>query len=559
MRVACLGGGPGGLFLALLLRRIGDHQVDVFDRVPEDATYGFGVVLSRMSVARLRSAAKEVMDDVLSQGVRWQSVQTRFRGAVAQSSGHDFCAVERRAMLRVLRNHAASAGVRISHSCRRDHTDLLSGYDIVVAADGAGSATRTQLANYFRPTIKVGSTRYVWFGADRPFACMTFLLADGGHGLLGAHVYPYSPMRSTFLVEAPAQVWRESGFTADDLLAPGRTDERLLSYCQEVFADDLDGATLIGNGSRLLSFGEVRNERWSAPRVVLLGDAAHTAHFSVGSGTSMAMEDAAELASCLSRFIDTEEAFRAYEAARRPVVSDIQLAAWASSQYWEQLHSEAERDVDEILLRLLTRTGQTDLDLLRRIDPALPVRTAPPSGKNDWGEMSLAMPLSQCAQRSLDAPIAVLVRAHEIDEIRSCPSSNPQWSAVALVLDCNQEGTQAVSEAAARLSELRTLLRGISMGVFYLAHATGLPQVVIERVSAFAAALCKLVQLDFVSIGCIDALSTSRTMQMRLCEFVRSELGLTSIYACLPAQDNHGRTHVAAARADGVWLLQGLS
>src|SRR5882724_1151104 len=126
MRVACVGGGPGGLFLALLLRRMAHCAVDVFDRAPQDATYGFGVVLSRLSAARLRSVAKDVMDDILSHGVRWQSVEARFRGAVAKSSGHDFGAVERRAMLRVLRTHAANAGVRISHSCGVDSTELLS-------------------------------------------------------------------------------------------------------------------------------------------------------------------------------------------------------------------------------------------------------------------------------------------------------------------------------------------------------------------------------------------------------------------------------------------------
>src|SRR5262249_52107322 len=178
------------------------------------------------------------------------------------------------------------------------------------------------------------------------------------------------------------QVWRDAGFTADDTQPPGWTDERLLRYCQNVFASDLEGAALIGNGSRLLSFADISNERWSAPPVVLLGDAAHTAHFSVGSGTSMAMEDAAELASCLSRFANIDEAFRAYEAARRPVVSVIQLAAWASRQFWEQLKHEAHRDIDEILLRLLTRTGQTDVDLLRRIDPGLSRSTPDRSQRN---------------------------------------------------------------------------------------------------------------------------------------------------------------------------------
>jgi hypothetical protein len=272
----------------------------------------------------------------------------------------------------------------------------------------------------------------------------------------------------------------------------------------------------------------------------------------------MAMEDAAELAGCLSRFANIDEAFRAYEAARRPVVSDIQLAAWASRQFWEQLNNEAHRDIDEILLRLLTRTGQTDIDLLRRIDPTLPTMAPRPSATNRCRQMSVAAPLSQCAELSCETPVAALVQPQDIDELGTRPAQDTQWSAVALVVDCNRDGLQGVSETAAHLTRLRTFIRGISMGVFHLAHTTELPQVAAARVSAFAAALCKLVQLDFVSIGCTDRMAASRAMQMRLCEFVRSELGLTSVYACLPAQASHGRTHVEAARADRIWLIQGL-
>jgi 2-polyprenyl-6-methoxyphenol hydroxylase-like FAD-dependent oxidoreductase len=558
MRIACIGGGPGGLFLALLLRRMGHHTVDVFDRTHEDATYGFGVVLSRLSVARLRSVAKDVMDDILRRGVRWQSVEARFRGAVARSSGHDFGAVERRAMLRVLKSHAVVAGARVLQPCRVDSTQLLNDYDIVVAADGAGSGTRTQLADSFRPTVTHGTSQYVWFGANRPFSCMTFLLADGGHGLLGAHVYPYSATQSTFLVEAPERVWRSAGIAADDAGAAGRTDEGLLRYCQDVFARDLDGAALIGNGSRLLDFAGIRNERWSAGRVVMLGDAAHTAHFSVGSGTSMAMEDAAELASSLSRIENVEAALGAYEAARRPVVSDIQLAAWASRQFWEQLNNEAHRDIGAILLRLLTRTGQTDLDLLRRIDPGLSSRDPCLSSASQSAEPGCAVPLSECAQLSPEMPFAVLVHPHEVDliGIQQGPPQGRGWTEVALVVDCDTDDARAVSEAAAQLTKLRAFVRGVAVGIFHLVRGGELPQVAAGRVHAFAAALCSLVPMDFISIGCTDHKVASRTMQMSLCEFVRTHLGLTSIYACLPVHAGYARTHVEAARADRIWLLR---
>jgi anthraniloyl-CoA monooxygenase len=557
MRVACVGGGPGGLFLALLLGRDGRHVVDVFDRDNEDATYGFGVVFSRMSVARLRFVARDVVDEILSHGVYWHSLEVRAWGAVAKSSGHGFGAVERQAMLRVLRRHAVGAGVRIFQSRSVEATDLLNTYDIVVAADGAGSTTRRRMAEYFRPTVTYGATRYAWFGADRPFECMTFLLADGGHGLMGAHVYPYSRTASTFLVEASEQVWRNAGFIADGPRPPGWTDENALNYCQKIFSSYLGVATLIGNGSRWLRFAEVRNEHWSAPRVVLLGDAAHTAHFSVGSGTSMAMEDAVELAKCLSRFTVIDEAFRAYEAARRPVTAGIQMAAWASSQFWERLDNEAGRDVDEIMLRLLTRTGQTDIELLSRIDPTLPTVTHRPSSKLFEDGNVVAVPLTSCVCHTRGRPVAVLVQPHEIEQLDKTHPPEPQWTSVALVVDWNKDGIQAVNQTAACLAKLRLRSGGIPTGVFFLAQNVKSPEMACRHLATWTAALRKLARLDFVSIGCRDSMPASRTMQMMLCEFVRSELGLTTIYACLPGHLSHGRTHVKAARADKIWLIQG--
>jgi 2-polyprenyl-6-methoxyphenol hydroxylase-like FAD-dependent oxidoreductase len=290
-----------------------------------------------MSIARLRAFAPDVIDEIMSHGVRWESVQVRAAGGVARSHGHAFAAVGRKEMLRVLRKHALDARVQIFQPWRVASASALRGYDVVVAADGAQSCIRQGMADHFEPSVRCGSSRYAWFGATRAFECMTFLFAEGPHGPMGAHVYPYSDTASTFLVEAPEHVWRDAGFAEDDPRPPGWSDERLLNYCQAVFASELGDGSLVANGSRLLRFPEVRNQRWSAPGVVLLGDAAHTAHFSVGSGTSMAMEDAAELASCLSRFARLPDAFRAYEAARRPVAASVQATAWASSQFWERL------------------------------------------------------------------------------------------------------------------------------------------------------------------------------------------------------------------------------
>ena len=557
MRIACVGGGPGGLLFALLLARTSRHSVTVFDRDPTDATYGFGVVLSRMSSARLRAFAPDVIDEILSHGVRWDSVEVRAGGDVARSHGHAFAAVGRKEMLSVLRKHALAARVRIFQPWSIASASALSGYDVVVAADGAGSWIRQGMADQFEPSVRCGSSRYAWFGATRAFECMTFLFAEGPHGPMGAHVYPYSNAGSTFLVEAPESVWRNADLSEDDSHPPGWTDEQVLNYCQAVFASELGDASLVGNGSRLLRFPEVRNQRWSAPGVVLLGDAAHTAHFSVGSGTSMAMEDAAELANCLSRFARLPDAFRAYEAARRPVAENVQAAAWASSQLWERLEREAGRDVSQIMLRLLTRTGQSDMELLRRVDPQLQASLDAERSKRPAADPTAAVWLGDGERGPSEHPFAVLVRPSQIDALDSKPRRESEWAALALIVDEADTGEGAVERTAAQLSQLRLRSAGTPAGVLYLAQSGGTPALNFHAVSASMAALAKSTQLDFVAVGCRDATQATHATQMTLCEFVRAELGVPTVYACRPARLSHGRTHVAAARADHVWLIAG--
>jgi anthraniloyl-CoA monooxygenase len=386
---------------------------------------------------------------------------------------------------------------------------------------------------------------------------MTFLFAEGPHGPMAAHVYPYSAAASTFLVEAPEHVWRNAGLVDGGSHPPGWSDQRVLDYCQAVFASELGGASLVANGSRLLRFPEVRNQRWSAPGVVLLGDAAHTAHFSVGSGTSMAMEDAAELASCLTRFARLPDAFRAYEAARRPVTESVQASAWASSQLWERLEREAGRDASQVMLRLLTRTGQTDMDLLCRVDPGLQASLAVEQIKQPAAEPTAAVWLGEGEHGQSEQPFAVLVRQHQLDALGVRPPRESEWAALALIVDEADADEDAVERTTASLAQLRRCSAGAPAGVLYLARSGASPAVNFGSVSRSIAALARSTRLDFVAVGCGDATLATHATQMTLCEFVRAELGVPTVYACQPARLGHGRTQVAAARADHVWLIAG--
>jgi 2-polyprenyl-6-methoxyphenol hydroxylase-like FAD-dependent oxidoreductase len=555
VRVACVGGGPGGLFLAILLGRAGRHSIDVFERHTADVTYGFGVVFSRMSAVRLRAVAPDVIEEIFSLGVRWQKIEVCTSTGSFASFGHSFGAVGRRPLLDVLRKHAHAAGVRIHNGCTAEHSELVRRYDAVIAADGAGSSTRREVAAVCEPTIVSGKSRYIWLGMNRAVDSMKFFLSEADSGLVGAHVYPYSSDASTFLVEMPEDVWRRAWPGGEDPCTSESNDASAVRYCETTFASALDGARLIGNGAGWRKFFEVRNKRWSAPPVVLIGDAAHTAHFSVGSGTSMAMEDSAELARCMERFSALEDAFDAYEAARRPAVEGIQDLAWTSSQFWEHLQNEEGRSASELMLRLLTRTGQTDLGTLLRLDGNLSSsigRIAPTSC------VKVARPL--LAWRRVHYTPGTervgLVEFSETTGLGDRPVDVQCCDSMAVVARWEHDGGSHLDEVARGIGEVGELAPAIPNGLLLTISGDGSIGAVVERSRAYLDALKRGVHLDFVAIGRTDSSSRARAIQMILCDFVKSELGLAAAYACKPEEMSHAQTHVQAGRADQIWMVQ---
>ncbi|MGH3321599.1 MAG: FAD-dependent monooxygenase [Streptosporangiaceae bacterium] len=338
MRVACIGGGPGGLFFAALLRAADPRvEVTVYERNRPDDVFGFGVVFSDAALGAIDQADPALLHALRDHGAHWNRIEVRVHGKRLRCGGNGMGAIARRTLLALLRERAAAAGVRLRFEHEVRDPGELDGFDLVVAADGANSMTRGRFAGHFLPTVDVGVTKFIWLATTYMFDGLTFVHERGPDGVFAVHGYPYSADESTFIVETDEGSWRRAGLDAfDTTQPPGPSDERSRAYLEGLFAGQVDGHPLLTNNSRWANFRTVRTRTWRHGNLVLLGDAAHTAHFSVGSGTKMAMEDAATLVRSLAEHPgDVEGALGAYEHARRPDVERIQGSARPSLSWWE--------------------------------------------------------------------------------------------------------------------------------------------------------------------------------------------------------------------------------
>ncbi|OJF15658.1 FAD-dependent monooxygenase [Couchioplanes caeruleus] len=333
MRISVNGGGPAGLAFAVFAARSGrDDEITVWDRTGAEDTYGFGVVLPPAVVEVFRDADPALADELSGHVADWDRLTVHRHGRSASIGAPRLGAMDRRTLLRVLRRRCAELGVGLVRGAVSPAGD---GYDLVVAADGARSVTRGQRAQAFGTTTRQVGVDYIWLGAGRAFDNLTFLIAETPAGPAVAHVYPYGPDRSTFLVEA-------QGHPAPDELA-------------DWFAGPLGGARLLENRSRWSRFKEVRNSTWSSGNVVLVGDAAHTSHYSIGSGTRLALDDAQALAAALCAQPRLADALAAYEAERRPVVEHTQRVGRLSAEWFADL---PDAPVDRLMSDLATRGGR---------------------------------------------------------------------------------------------------------------------------------------------------------------------------------------------------------
>jgi anthraniloyl-CoA monooxygenase len=371
MRIASIGGGPAGLYFAILVKQARPEcEITVFERNRPDDTFGWGVVFSDETLSNFEQADPRTYAAIREEFAYWDDIETWHRDTLVRSTGHGFCGLSRKRLLQIFHRRCEELGVRLEF--QREIADVaeLAGADLILAADGINSLARKQFESHFKPTLEWGRCRFCWLGTTRPLDAFTFVFRENEHGLFQVHAYPFERRGehclSTFIVETHEDTWRRAGLDR-------ASEEQTIAYCEALFADHLAGHRLLANRSIWRSFPTVKNERWHHENVVLVGDAAHTAHFSIGSGTKLAMEDAIALHAAFQEHgtKDVPKVLAAYEAARRVDVLKTQKAAQTSLEWFENSRRYLPQPPLQFTFNLMTRSKRITYDNLERRDPAL--------------------------------------------------------------------------------------------------------------------------------------------------------------------------------------------
>lgn len=366
MKISIVGGGPAGLLYAYLMARQDPaHQIDVYERDPEDATYGWGVVFSDVALAFVRDIAPELYTAMTAGQVVHADMAVVHRGTRVRLANNTFHRMARIDLLRALHQHCRRVGVRLHFQQRHDDPAHFPDSDLIVAADGANSAMRTRLAQHFQPELDERPNWLAWYGTTQLFPALSLIFRQNPDGLAIAHTYQYSASHSTFLVEVDPATFEHAGL--------GRLSEAdSLAWCERVFADDLQGHRLLSNNSQWFRYTIVKNRQWYWRNVVLLGDALRTGHPSVGSGTRLAMQDAIALFESSQAHPDSVPAMLADFVQRRQPGSDkLQQAAIKSTEWYENLGPKLALDPISFAYDYVTRSGRVDHAEVRRRDPEL--------------------------------------------------------------------------------------------------------------------------------------------------------------------------------------------
>jgi anthraniloyl-CoA monooxygenase len=364
MRVSVVGGGPGGLYTALLLKKADPaRDITVYERNRPDDTFGFGVVFSDQTLGNVEAADPQSFAAIAAEFAYWDAIDVHLKGRSQRSVGHGFAGLSRQRLLAILQARCEELGVALRHEVAIDGVEDLPPSDLVVAADGLNSRLRTQHAAHFGPELDLRPNRFTWMGSTRPLPAFTFWFKEDQHGLWRVHAYEYEGGHSTFIVEATEATWQATGLAADDQAGAA-------AFLEALFAEELEGHRLLTNHSVWRQFPTVRNRRWHHDNIVLVGDAAHTAHFSIGSGTKLAMEDAIALRDALAHHPKVSDALPAYETARRAGVASTQRAAQVSLEWFEETERlYAHLSPEDFTYSLLTRSLRINHENLRVRDP----------------------------------------------------------------------------------------------------------------------------------------------------------------------------------------------
>lgn len=362
-RVLCIGGGPGGLFASLLLKKsFPDWDVEIHERNRHDDTFGFGVVFSDETLGNLREADPESFDEICKQFSHWDEIDVFHKGKQIRSAGHGFCGLERSRLLEILQRRCAEVGVKLhfeSLIAPGEEPDV----DLLLVSDGVNSVFREVWKDHFQPEMDWRPNRFVWMGSSKTFDAFTFYFKENEHGLWRVHAYQYAEGKSTFIVETTEDAWRKAGLE-------NATEDENVAYCEALFSEELDGHRLLKNRSLWRQFPNVSNGSWAYGHRVLLGDAAHTAHFSIGSGTKLAMEDGIALRDALQSSETLAEGLEQYESERKPIVKSLQRAAQVSLEWFEDTERYFhDAEPEEFAFSLLTRSLRITHENLRLRDP----------------------------------------------------------------------------------------------------------------------------------------------------------------------------------------------
>ncbi len=366
MRIVCIGGGPAGLYFALLMKQAQpETTITVVERNRPNDTFGWGVVFSDQTLSNLARADARTYNAIVDSFYHWDEIDVHFKGHTIRSGGHGFSGIARKRLLNILQERCAELGVELVFQTELKDILHYANADLIVASDGVNSPIRRAYADYFRPRIEKRICRYVWLGTHQHFNAFTFAFEETEWGWFQAHAYTFDNDTSTFIVETPEENWQRAGLDR-------MTTDQSVRFCEQVFARYLDGHALLSNSPHLanpwINFQHVTNEHWSYRNIVLLGDAAHTAHFSIGSGTKLAMEDAIALSQAIGHSPDIPTALKTYEDERKIEVIKLQNSARNSTDWFENVKRYTSLEAEQFAYSLLTRSQRVSHENLRLRD-----------------------------------------------------------------------------------------------------------------------------------------------------------------------------------------------